>query len=131
MIRLDVDDSSRALVSSAPEVLFAADPPIVFDEWQVAPKALFDDDFRPARDPGLTVPELTERIVVGGWGALEVTMNPDDIDKAAASLVRFAAKVDTSKIGAPAFLDVVTTRAAALRRPEDGVLTLPIATLGP
>jgi len=374
VIRLDVDDSSRALVSSAPEVLFAADPPIVFDEWQVAPKlwnlvrrevdarsplrgqfimtgsatpkddasrhvgagrmsllrmrpmslfetghstgqvslkALFDDDFRPARDPGLTVPELTERIVVGGWpylleadpgsagqwvrdylatvvsdvqqldgtrsprnlrrlltslgrsvgtdatirslaadvggadgpvddetitrllsalerlmliedvpawaphmrsktplrksahryladpslgvgalhvgpaqlltdmnatgfhfealvardlrvyaqplggslahwrdanghevdfivtlsdgrwGALEVKMNPDDIDKAADSLVRFAAKVDTSKIGAPAFLGVVTTRAAALRRPEDGVLTLPIATLGP
>ena len=67
----------------------------------------------------------------GRWGALEVRMNPDDIDKAADSLLRFAAKVDTSKIGDPAFLGVVTTRAAALRRPEDGVLTLPIATLGP
>ena len=37
VVRLDVDDSSRALVSSAPDVLFAADPPILFDEWQVAP----------------------------------------------------------------------------------------------
>jgi hypothetical protein len=57
-------------------------------------------------------------------------MNPDDIDAAAGSLLRFAAKVDTSTVGGPAFLGVVTTRAAALRRP-DGVLTLPIATLGP
>jgi predicted AAA+ superfamily ATPase len=66
----------------------------------------------------------------GRWGALEVKMNPDDIDAAAGSLLRFAAKVDTSTVGGPAFLGVVTTRAAALRRP-DGVLTLPIATLGP
>lgn len=66
----------------------------------------------------------------GRWGALEVKMNPDDIDGAASSLLRFAGKVDTSRVGAPAFLGVVTTRTAALRRP-DGVLTLPIGALGP
>lgn len=66
----------------------------------------------------------------GRWGALEVKMNPDAVDDAAASLSRFKGKVDTSKIGEPAFLAVVTTRSAALRR-RDGTYVLPIAALGP
>ncbi len=66
----------------------------------------------------------------GRWAAIEVKMNPDDVDKAAASLVRFVEKVDTTKVGKPAFVGVVTTRAAALRRSDD-VLVLPVATLGP
>ncbi|MCG2797983.1 MAG: DUF4143 domain-containing protein [Cellulomonas sp.] len=66
----------------------------------------------------------------GRWGAFEVKLNPDDVEPAADSLLRFAQKVDTSVIGPPSFLAVVTTRAAAVRRP-DGVLVLPVATLGP
>jgi hypothetical protein len=65
----------------------------------------------------------------GRWGALEVKMNPDAVD-AAASLVRSKGKVDASKTGEPAFLAVVTTRSAALRR-GDGVNVLPVAALGP
>jgi predicted AAA+ superfamily ATPase len=66
----------------------------------------------------------------GRWGALEVKMNPDAVDAAAASLLRFQGKVDTVKTGEAAFLAVVTTRSAALRR-GDGVFVLPIAALGP
>ena len=66
----------------------------------------------------------------GRWAALEVKMNPDHVDQAAASLLRFADKVDLTKTGQPAFLGVVTTRSAAYRRP-DGVCCLPVATLGP
>jgi uncharacterized protein len=66
----------------------------------------------------------------GRWAALEIKMNPDAADAAADSLLRFAKKVDTTKVGEPAFLAVVTTRAAAARRP-DRVLVLPVATLGP
>lgn len=66
----------------------------------------------------------------GRWGALEVKMNPSAVDSAAASLLRFRDKVDTAKTGEPAFLGVVTTRSAALRR-VDGVYVLPVATLGP
>ena len=66
----------------------------------------------------------------GRWGALEIKMNPDAVDAAAASLLRFKDKVDTAKTGAPAFLAVVTTRSAALRR-GDGVHVLPVASLGP
>ena len=66
----------------------------------------------------------------GRWGALEVKMNPEAADDAASSLLRFRDKVDLSKVGEPAFLGVVTTRTAAVRR-SDGVYTLPVAALGP
>lgn len=66
----------------------------------------------------------------GRWGAVEVKMNPEAVDAAAASLLRFAGKVDLTRVGEPAFLAVVTTRAPAVRR-RDGVFVLPIACLGP
>lgn len=66
----------------------------------------------------------------GRWGALEVKMNPGAVDAAAASLLRFKNKVDTAKTGEPAFLAIVTTRSAALRR-GDGVCVFPVASLGP
>ena len=66
----------------------------------------------------------------GRWGAIEVNTDPDAVDGAAASLLRFKDKVDTAEIGEPAFLSVATTRSAALRR-GDGVYVLPVASLGP
>ncbi|MGL4744083.1 MAG: ATP-binding protein [Dermatophilaceae bacterium] len=66
----------------------------------------------------------------GRWAALEVKMNPDAVDTAAGSLLRFKNKVDTSRAGEPSFLGVVTTRSAAVLR-TDGVYVLPIASLGP
>jgi hypothetical protein len=66
----------------------------------------------------------------GRWGALEVKMNPDDIEGAADSLLRFRDKVDTSKVSEPVFMGVVTTRSPSYRRKDD-VLVLPIAAIGP
>lgn len=68
----------------------------------------------------------------GRWAAFEVKMNPEDVEKAADSLLRFARKVDTdrSRAGEPSVLGVITTRALAHRR-DDGVVVVPIATLGP
>lgn len=66
----------------------------------------------------------------GRWAGLEVKMNPDDVEVAARSLVRFAAKIDTAKTGEPAFLAVITTRGTAHRR-KDGVTVIPLAVLGP
>ena len=64
------------------------------------------------------------------WGAFEVKLNPDSIDEAAASLIRFAASMDTSKHGNPAVLGVITSTGYAGRRP-DGIHVIPITTLGP
>lgn len=66
----------------------------------------------------------------GRWAALEVKMNPNDVDGAAGSLLRFLDKLDTGKVGPPVFTGIVTTRSPAYRRP-DGVFVLPVAALGP
>ena len=66
----------------------------------------------------------------GRWGAFEVKMNPSDCDKAAASLLSFAQKVDQQQSGPPAALGVITSTGFTYRRP-DGVRVLPIGTLGP
>ncbi len=66
----------------------------------------------------------------GRWGAFEVKMNPDDTAAAAQSLRLFVDKVDLGRVGPPSFIGVITTRSSAYRRP-DGVLVVPIATLGP
>jgi hypothetical protein len=66
----------------------------------------------------------------GRWGAFEVRMNPDDADKAAASLLSLARKVDQGKVGPPAALGVITSTGFGYLRP-DGINVLPIGTLGP
>lgn len=66
----------------------------------------------------------------GRWAALEVKMNPDDVDEAAYGLRRFLDKVDVSKVGQPVFTGIVTTRSPAYRRP-DGIFIVPVAALGP
>ena len=66
----------------------------------------------------------------GRWVGFEVKMNPEDADKAADALVRFAEKVDQEKVGPPSALGVITSHGLAYRR-EDGVLVLPIGALGP
>lgn len=66
----------------------------------------------------------------GTWGAFEVKLGAGQIDAAAASLLKFAAKVDTDKVGPPAVLGVITSNGYGLTRP-DGVVTVPIGELGP
>ncbi|MBJ7348608.1 MAG: ATP-binding protein [Thermoleophilaceae bacterium] len=65
-----------------------------------------------------------------GWGAIEVKLSPARIDEAAASLLRFAQRVDTSRMGEPSFLAVVTAFGISYRR-ADGVDVVAIDALGP
>lgn len=64
------------------------------------------------------------------WAAFEIKLNPRDVDAAAASLLRFATNVDTSRHKEPACLGVITSTGAGGRR-ADGVHVIPIGTLGP
>lgn len=66
----------------------------------------------------------------GKWGAFEIKLNPDAVDEAAASLLRFKAGVDTSRQGEPACLGVITSTGAGGLR-DDGVHVIPIGCLGP
>lgn len=64
------------------------------------------------------------------WAAFEVKLNPDAVDEAAASLLRFRRTVDTSRHGEPSCLGVITSTGAGGLR-EDGVHVIPLGCLGP
>jgi predicted AAA+ superfamily ATPase len=64
----------------------------------------------------------------GRWAAIEVKLGEHQADEAAANLIRLKNKVDTSRIGNPAFLMVLTGGKFAYKR-KDGVLVVPLACL--
>ncbi len=68
----------------------------------------------------------------GGWGAFEVKLGGEQgVNDGAAGLRRFAAKVDTDKIGKPAVLGVITAAGGYGYTREDGIVVIPIGALGP
>ena len=80
-----------------------------------------------------TAPSEVDAVVTlpgGRWAAFEVKLNPQAVDVAAASLLKFASSVDTARDGEPAALAVITSTGYAGRRP-DGVDVIPITALGP
>jgi predicted AAA+ superfamily ATPase len=66
----------------------------------------------------------------GQWAAVEVKLGAGQIDEAAATLERFAARVDTRRSGEPAALVVIVGAGYGYVR-DDGVAVVPIAALGP
>ena len=66
----------------------------------------------------------------GRWAAVEVKTGSKEIEDAASNLITLSKEVDTSKIGAPSFLMVLTAGQYAYRR-EDGVYVVPIGCLKP
>ena len=78
---------------------------------------------------GLEVDAIVE-VRSGAWMAFEVKLGQGQIDSAAATLLRFASKIDTETAGAPAMLGVITAAGYAYRR-RDGIAVVPIGALGP
>lgn len=66
----------------------------------------------------------------GRWAAFEVKLGAGHIDEGAANLLRFRARVDTAKCGAPSALAVIVATGYAYQR-EDDVAVIPIGCLGP
>lgn len=64
----------------------------------------------------------------GRWAAIEVKLGEHQADDAAANLIQLKKKVDTSRIGDPSFLMVLTGGKFAYQR-KDGVLVVPVACL--
>jgi predicted AAA+ superfamily ATPase len=64
----------------------------------------------------------------GTWGAFEIKLGIGAVDTAAENLLKFASKIDTDKMNAPATLTVLTGNGFAHRRP-DGVNVVPLSTL--
>lgn len=72
--------------------------------------------------------DLIVSINDGRWAAIEVKLGEHQADEAAANLIRLKNKVDTSRIGEPSFLMVLTGGKFAYQR-KDGVLVVPLACL--
>lgn len=66
----------------------------------------------------------------GRWAAFEIKLGTGAIDGAAASLLKFAERIDTKQCGRPQMLGVIVGTGFAYMRP-DGVAVVPIGTLGP
>ena len=67
----------------------------------------------------------------GSWGAFEVKLGGDKrIEEAAATLIKFRERIDTSKSGDPAVLAVIVGTGYGYVR-EDGIQVIPIGALGP
>jgi predicted AAA+ superfamily ATPase len=64
----------------------------------------------------------------GTWGAFEIKLGIGAVDEAAKNLLKFAAKIDTTKTKHPAALTVITGNGFAHRR-KDGVNVVPIGCL--
>ncbi len=66
----------------------------------------------------------------GQWAAFEVKLGVAYVEEAAANLLRFADRIDTSRVGPPTALGVIVPGGYGYRRP-DGVSVLPLAAMGP
>jgi len=66
----------------------------------------------------------------GRWLAFEVKLGQGQIEEAAATLLRFAERVDTATCGDPVLLGVIVASGYGYRR-SDGVAVIPIGALGP
>jgi uncharacterized protein len=64
------------------------------------------------------------------WAALEVKLGAGQVDEAAATLLRFADRIDARRSGAPRALAVVVSSGYGYVR-DDGVAVVPIGALGP
>ena len=68
----------------------------------------------------------------GRYGLIEIKLGGDRlIEEGAASLKKLADKIDTEKMKKPSFLMVLTANGDSAYRRTDGVIVVPIGTLGP
>lgn len=72
--------------------------------------------------------DMIIRLHNGQWAAIEVKMGSKQIDEAAENLIALRERIDTLRVGEPAFLMVLTGGEYAYRR-KDGVLNIPIGCL--
>jgi uncharacterized protein len=82
------------------------------------------------RDSGGLEVDMIVESADGRWMAFEVKLGQGQIDAGAASLKRFAERVDTDSCGDPALLGVIVSGGYGYRR-EDEVVVIPIGALGP
>lgn len=80
------------------------------------------------RDKSGLESDMIIRLYDGRWAAVEVKLGSSEIEQAAANLLTLKGRIDTSKVGEPSFLMILTGGQYAYRR-NDGILIVPIGCL--
>jgi predicted AAA+ superfamily ATPase len=62
------------------------------------------------------------------WGLVEVKLGNAEFDKASENLLKLEERIDTEKLGKPAFKMIITSTGYAYKR-QDGVIIVPIGCL--
>ncbi len=62
------------------------------------------------------------------WGLVEVKLGNAEFDKASENLLKLEERIDTEKLGKPAFKMIITSTDYAYKR-QDGVIIVPIGCL--
>lgn len=102
---------------------------LVVRDLRVFAQAADAEVFQYRDNTGLEVDAIVE-CQDGRWAAFEVKLGQAGIDGAAATLRKFADRIDTKKCGAPTVLAVITGNGYGYVRP-DGVAVIPIGAMGP
>jgi predicted AAA+ superfamily ATPase len=89
---------------------------------------VIDGEIYHYRDKDKLEADLIIRLYDNRWAAVEVKLGNKGIEEGAKHLCELRQKVDTSKVGEPAFLMIVTGGQFAYKR-KDGVLVVPIGCL--
>jgi uncharacterized protein len=66
----------------------------------------------------------------GRWSAFEIKLGSGQVEGGAASLKKFARRIDTDRCGAPVVLGVIVGTGYGYVR-DDGIMVIPIGALGP
>lgn len=87
-----------------------------------------DGDVLHYRDKNGLESDMIIRLRDGRWAPVEVKLGSKEIEEAAEHLLELKKRVDTSKVGEPSFLMILTGGQYAYRRP-DGVYIVPVGCL--
>ncbi|MBI3429143.1 MAG: ATP-binding protein [Actinobacteria bacterium] len=102
---------------------------LVIRDLRVYAQSIDADVFHYRDSNGLEV-DVIVQLRDGTWGAFEVKLGSSKIDEGARNLLKLANEVDDKKVGKPSVLCVITASEIGGIR-EDGVVVLPIGSLGP
>jgi uncharacterized protein len=102
---------------------------LVIRDLRVFAQLLDGEVFHYRDNNGLEVDAIVQ-LADGRWGAFEVKLGASHAEQGAATLLRFIGNIDTSRLGPPAVLAVITATGYGYQRP-DGVAVVPIGALGP
>ena len=100
---------------------------LVIRDLRIYAEVLGGEVYRYKDKSGLEIDAIIQ-LNDGNWGAVQVKMGSHLFDDAAEKLKKFAEKIDTKKMGKPAFLTIISATEYAYQR-DDGVYVIPIGML--